>query len=553
MRFKYYIFVLSVIFTFLTAFARLEAATLVPNQRTEQKDSPLQATADIVVDVNGAASTVDSRILGTNLPAWLGPDRTENSTFIARTNAANPTVIRIPGGSWSNGYDWSSCENYGDYCSWALRPTDFINFLQATGAEGMYTINQNGTSKEAAAAVAFFNGSVSNNTVIGTDVRGRDWKTVAYWAQLRSSHGNPNPINIKYWEIGNEIYGGQEGLGKDCLSWGWEDVWTCDGTEYVNGISGHEGYLAFRSEMRRIDPTILVGAVGISFGNSPDYWINYNNWGNEVIAAAGSVMDFYSIHEYAYVDPPANRQAALAQPQSTWQSIMADIETSFDQHANGRRVPIAVTEYNMFAVQDYDNGQWMTQGVNLLFMADTIGQMMKNGFAIANQWDLANGPAGNGTDYGLLDFYNYARSPQYYVFPLWSKFGTQMVPVTSSYDAATTLSVYAGKIDPWTASVLVINKTGNAISTNIEFAGAPALLLNGKADVAQAASLDSTAVTYNGVSNPANDLSNAPSTSLSVLTNPMPYTFPGYSITLLRIGLEEFLPTDWVYLPLTIR
>jgi hypothetical protein len=264
-------------------------------------------------------------------------------------------------------------------------------------------------------------------------------------------------------------------------------------------------------------------------------------------------MDFYIIHYYAYFNPPANRQTALAQPQSVWGPIMTDAQAAFDQYAGGRRIPIAITEHNLFSVQEQDNGQWMTQAVNMLFMADTLGQMMKNGFAMANQWDLANGAAGNGTDYGWLDADTYARSPQYYVFPLWSKFGSNMVPVTSSFNAATTLSVYAGKLDPWTASVLVINKTDGAIATDIEFSGAPALLLNGKADVVQASSLSSTAVTYNGVSNPSNDLSNAPSTSLAVLTNPMPYTFPAYSVTLLRIGLEEFLPTDWVYLPTTMR
>ncbi len=549
MRARYFALTFFVMFTIGVLFTQSRAEPPTTILAAEQQDGPLQTTADIVIDVDGTATTVERGVLGTNLPAWLGPSRIENNTFLSRTIAADPSIIRIPGGSWSNEYDWSACENGEDYCSWALRPTDFINFLRATGADGMYTISQNGTSKEAAAAVAFFNGAVTDNTVIGTDVRGRNWQTVGYWAQLRSNHGNPNPINIKYWEIGNEIYGGKQ--GKDCLSWGWENVWTCDGTEYVNGIGSgsnrKEGFIEFRNAMRLVDPTIMVGAVGVAPQN------DWSNWGNEVIAAAGNVMDFYIIHQYAYYNPPANRQAALAQPQSVWGPIMADAQAAFSQHAGGRNIPIAITEHNLFSVWSQDNGQWMRQAVNMLFMADTIGQLMTHGYAMANQWNLANVQASNGTDYGLMDADSYVRNPEYYVFPLWSKFGTQMVPVTSSYNAATTLSVYAGKIDPWTASVLVINKTGSAITTDIEFSGAPALLLNGKVDVAQAASLDSTAVTYNGVSNPSNDLSNAPSTSLSVLTNPMPYTFPAYSVTLLRIGLEEFLPTDWVYLPLTIR
>ena len=49
--------------------------------------------------------------------------------------------------------------------SWpgGLRPTDFINFIKATGAEGMYTVNHNGTALEAAALVAFFNGAVDDD------------------------------------------------------------------------------------------------------------------------------------------------------------------------------------------------------------------------------------------------------------------------------------------------------------------------------------------------------------------------------------------------------
>jgi hypothetical protein len=128
-----------------------------------------------------------------------------------------------------------------------------------------------------------------------------------------------------------------------------------------------------------------------------------------------------------------------------------------------------------------------------------------------------------------------------------------MIPVTNSFNEATTLSVYAGKLDPWTASVMVINKTGSSISASIEFSGAPALLLDGTVDVLQSTSLDSTSITYNGVSNPANDLSNAPSSAISVLANPMTRTYPPYSVTFLQIGLEEFEPTDWVYLPTAMR
>lgn len=518
--------------------------------------APSSPNALISFDANATPTPINMHNLGTNLPMWLGPNRTENGMFIGRTQAASPTIIRIPGGTRSNGYDWLACETgvniegeEGTCWSWGwgLRPTDFINFLQATDAEAIFTVNQNGSSKEAAALVAFFNGDVNDNTPIGIDIRGRNWLTVAHWAQLRSTNGNPDPINIQYWEIGNETWGGHSGT--DCEWWGWEDVWTCDGTEYVEGIGGNtEGYTAFRNTMRTVDPSIMVGAVGVS---PQDSW---SNWGNEVIAAAGDVMDFYVIHKYAYSNVPSSREEALTQPQAIWEPMMDEYEAVYAQHYPGESPPpVTVTEYNLFSVQDRDTGQWMTQAVNMLFVADSIGQMMENDFAMANQWNIANGAAGNGTDYGWLDATTYERSPQYYAFPMWARFGDQLLPVSSSYDAATTLSVYAGRIDPSTVSLLVINKTGGQINAPIQIDNMPSVIIHGQRDVVQAASLSSQTVTFNGNSNPSDDLSNAPSTSLGVFVNGGAYPFPPYSITLLRLGFDEFIPTDFVYLPIVLR
>lgn len=550
MRSKNYSLLLLGFFLLFSVFAySLEASPIVINEASNfQLDSGQQTNAAIMIDVNASPTAVDGRVLGTNLPAWLGPSRTENSTFIARTNAAQPSIIRIPGGSWSNDrYDWSSCENWGGECTWALRPTDFINFLQATGAEGMYTINMNESVYKAAAAVAFFNGATTDNRDIGGG-----WGLVSDWAKLRRDHGNPDPINIKYWEIGNEIYGGEYGLHEECQSFGWETVWTCDGREYVHGDGVHDGFLRYREEMKRIDPTILVGAVGVPFLNSPYSWENYTNWGNEVIEEAGNNMDFYIVHQYSYSSSQSSRAEALAHPQSVWPEIKSQIEDSFSR--NGVNVPIAVTEYNMFAGEWADDGAWMTQGVNMLYMADTIGLLLENGFDMANQWDLAN-MAVDGTDYGMLNASDYSRYPQYYVFPLWAKFGTNMIPVAHSFNEATTLSVYAGKLDSQTISVMVINKTGNDIITNIEFVGAPSFMQSTRIDVARVNSLSSMTATYNGVSDPSSDLSNAPSKSIAFVANPLGYKFPRYSVTYLHVGLEafNFNPTDWVYLPLVLN
>lgn len=513
----------------------------------DENEQPTEAIATkpnytgIVIDLAAESIPVTDSLLGTNLPAWLNSEHTENETFIERIKSAGTSLIRIPGGSWSNGYNWLACE-MGDsdncwHASWALHPTDFIHFLNATEDEGMYTINMNGTAKEAAALVAFFNGSVDDETVIGVDVLGRDWGTVSQWAQLRTDHGNAAPIGLTYWEIGNEVFAGKPDSGTDCTyEWGWENVWTCDGTEYVMGIgSGEnrkEGFIEYVEAMKAVDPTILVGAVGVSPATE------WTNWGNKVIAAAGAVMDFYIIHDYGYFDPPASYEAVLALPQSVWEPMMADVEASFAQGANGRSVPVAITEYNLFAFQDNDNEQLMTRAVNMLYLADTLGQMAIHGVDIANQWNIANGVNDGSTDYGLLHIDNadYAPYPQYYVFPLWSQFGTEMLPVSSPYASDTTLSVYAGTDDNGAAVIFAINKTGDPITSNIQFLNAPDVFTSGTLDSVRANSLDSQTVTFNGVPHPAADLSNAPSERFETIKNPFSYTFEPYSITLIRLS-----------------
>jgi len=55
-------------------------------------------------------------------------------------------------------------------------------------------------------------------------------------------NGNAAPLGIKYWEFGNEIYGGTPANGgTDCVSFGWENAWTCDGTRLRLAGAGNAG------------------------------------------------------------------------------------------------------------------------------------------------------------------------------------------------------------------------------------------------------------------------------------------------------------------------
>lgn len=513
---------------------------------------PPSISATIQIQTGGNQIPISRYLLSANLPAWLGPQEFANQALRAYTVAAGIRVLRLPGGSWSNDYGWLSCELGQDQpgalpCRWpwAARPSDFISFLKATNTEGIWVVSPNGTSKEAAALVAFFNGDVNDNRPIGVDIRGVDWRTVGYWAQLRAARGHPEPVGIKLWEFGNEVYGSKPAMGGAlCQPWGWEEVWTCDGTEYVNGKGSgsqrHEGYLEFRAAMRAVDPTILVGAVGFEIPGSPQSpsWQNYNSWGSKVIAAAGDKLDFYAIHPYPYSQAPANNATGhaeiLAKPQTHFRTMRVELNAAFDAFAGGRRAPIAITEYNLVAVQDQDNPQFMTRAINALFLADSIGQAIQQGYMAFSQWALANGRAGNGTEYGLVHRdNNFYRAPQYYVYPLWSRFGSVMLPVITSLNAAAEAAVYAGRVNDNTLSLLVINKTGQLINATIS--ADDESILSARMYEVRATSPTAQSVTYNGVSTPSAALNEPPRELQATADGRLDVALAPWSISLLHL------------------
>ena len=425
-------------------------------------DRPRGSTdpADIVVDVNGPSTLFDRRLLGTNVPAWIGPERLADPEFQAATIESGVSLLRLPGGSWSNSYDWAGCE-VGDaercYFIGSARPSDFIDFLQATDLPGMWTLSANGTAQSAAAAVAFFNGDVDDDRMIGRDREGVDWGTVGSWAALRELGGNPEPYRIELWEFGNEVFGGRpESGGDECAEFGWEDVWTCDGAEYVVGDDEHDGYLAVRAAMLAVDPSIEVGAVGVG---DPTGW---SDWGSEVIELAGDDLDFYVVHSYGFDESPGG-EAAVRRPSALWPETMADVREYLDED-----VPVAVTEYNLVSFEAGDSDQTMTKAMNALFVADTIGQFAVSGVEIANQWNLANGTTGSGTDYGMISLEDGSRFPQYEAMEMWSRVGSALLPVEVSDDA---LRAYATRHEDGRLVLLVLNLSSEESSRTIRLSG----------------------------------------------------------------------------------
>jgi len=329
------------------------------------------------------------------------------------------------------------------------------------------------------------------------------------------------------WEIGNEVYGAKSSAGPRCASFGWEDAWTCDGTDYVAGSDQHDGFLAIRDAMRAVDPTIQVGAVGLG-GRRTDW----NNFGNKVIDGAGTSLDFYVVHDYGF-GAPASAQDVVKRPVQSWSDTMHRVRSALDSKNGDRTVPVAVTEYNIFSVGGADNGALMSAAVDALYVADTIGQMGATGVSTAALWNLMNGATQSGSDYGMLDPDTMAVHPSFFATLLWSRFGDQFLPASVGFDEATVLSAYAGKKSDGTLTLLVLNKSPEAISAPVKIDGGAATY-SGTVDAVVASDLTSADLTFNGHQGDLDDPSAFPGQSISVAST-FDQTFAPNSLTLLSL------------------
>ena len=128
---------------------------------------------------------IPKSLKGENIVAKASINYTDNPSHMAEFPKLKFGTMRFPGGSFANSYDWKNELN--DISKMNLK--NAINFSHLMGLEINYMLNYGTTTAhEAAELVRICNSS---------DV---------YYQNLRNTYfGVTNPINIKKWEIGNEL------------------------------------------------------------------------------------------------------------------------------------------------------------------------------------------------------------------------------------------------------------------------------------------------------------------------------------------------------------
>jgi alpha-N-arabinofuranosidase len=228
-----------------------------------------------------------------------------------------PAFIRWPGGNVAQDYRWMWGIGPRDErvtwtnLSWKNEPEpsdfgtdEFVMFARALGAEPSITVNVEGrgaTASDAAAWVEYCNGPSTSK-----------------YGAMRAANGHAKPFGVKFWEVGNEIWG-----------------------DWVRGHSDAETYARnynrYAQAMRAVDPSIKVIAVGD----------NDMNWNRTVLREAGRNIDYLAIHHYygrrEMQGDPLN---LMARP-LFFERFYTRVEQLLDELGLNDRVKLAINEWGL--------------------------------------------------------------------------------------------------------------------------------------------------------------------------------------------------------------
>lgn len=233
-----------------------------------------------------------------------------------KIKALRPAFVRWPGGNVAQDYHWMWGVGPRDErpiwvnLSWANEPEpsdfgtdEFIQFCRNLGAEPSITVNVEGrgaTAAEAAAWVEYANGPTNSK-----------------YGAMRAANGHPEPFRVKYWEVGNEIWG----------------TWVrghSDAETYANNFN------RYAAAMRAADPSIRLIAVGD----------NDLNWDRTVLRIASANMDYLAIHHYYGTSEMGNDARNLMAHPLHYEPFYRQVQQLVHELAPGREVKLSINEWN---------------------------------------------------------------------------------------------------------------------------------------------------------------------------------------------------------------
>jgi alpha-N-arabinofuranosidase len=205
------------------------------------------------------------------------------------------SIIRYPGGNMLSDYNWLDGVGPGERrprrreLAWRSIETnqfgtdEFMAYCRAAGIQPMLGVNLGtGSISMASALVEYCNAP-----------------TGTYYADLRARHGHPEPHNVQYWCLGNEM----------------------DGPWQLGRLSAEDyAYKAREAAkmMRLHDPDLKLVLCGSSGTGMP----TYPEWDRVVLETCWESVDYLALHSYA-----ANREDDTASYLASAAQFEAHLDT----------------------------------------------------------------------------------------------------------------------------------------------------------------------------------------------------------------------------------
>ena len=418
-----------------------------------------------------------------------------------------PAFIRWPGGNVAQDYRWQWGVGPRDErvtwtnLSWKNEPEpgdfgtdEFVMFSRAVGAEPSITVNVEGrgaTVEEAAAWVEYCNGPATSK-----------------YGAMRAANGHPAPFGVKFWEVGNEIWG-----------------------DWVRGHSDAETYARnynrYAQAMRAVDPSIKLIAVGD----------NDMNWNRTVLREAGHNIDYLAIHHYygrrEMQGDPLN---LMARP-LFFERFYRQVEQLLDEFGFAGRIKLAINEWGLDLPSERQYSmESALYGARLMNVFERSGETVE----MSAVSDLVNGWPGGIIQAGGQSVF---VSPVYLVNQLYAEHrGDQLL--ATSVNSPTFNSSREGTNIPYldaVASRTADNKTLfiKAVNTSLTSALLTTITIDGLSPATRAELKTLTALSINI----ANDFSRPDAVSVQKKTIPsgrkFVVTLPKHSVSVIVLKRIE--------------
>ncbi len=301
--------------------------------------------------------SIHGGLFGINAALWDG-DLLKPKT-VKYVKAVNHGVLRYPGGLRADEDHWKEVLDKND---WMVDTDEMAEFANKTNDELMITVNfGRGTAEEAADWVKHMNKEINEP--------------------------------VKYWEVGNELYG----------DW---HANQCSAEEYGKRAR------KFIKAMKEVDPDIKVTVV----------WRLEGDWNRVVFEHTKDIADGVNVHNYPQHTGEENDHALLASPQQL-PDILGGVEKQLEKYGEpDKDYEVWLTEWNSV---DFEPGPQTIKPVNGLFLIDYIGMLTRINIEQASYWDIHNNLTPRGGDYGYLTRTGDPKGdnvprPSYYAFKLVS-------------------------------------------------------------------------------------------------------------------------------------